>query len=116
MKFVILFVVTFLVVYLLYLLTVILNKKKLNKFKNSNQVLYFIKKYKIKIDDSNVKLLANLVALSNAFIISIAITIVELVSNFILKILVAFLIIMPLIFILYHIVGKIMLKRGNKNV
>ena len=114
MKFIILFVVTFLVVYLLYLLTVILNKKKLEKFKKSNQVLYFIKKYKIKVDDNNVKLLAHLVAISNAFIMSAAITIVELVPNFILKILVAFLVIMPLILIVYHIVGKIMMKRGNK--
>ena len=114
MKFIILFVVTFLVVYLLYLLTVILNKKKLEKFKNSNQALYFVKKYKIKVDDNNVKLLAHLVALSNAFIMSTAITLVELVSNFILKILVAFLVIMPLILIMYHIVGKVMMKRGNK--
>ena len=114
MNYVILFVVTFLVVYLLYLLTVILNKKKLEKFKKSNQVLYFIKKYKIKVNDSNVKLLAHLVALSNAFIMGTAVTIVELVPNYILKILVAFLVVMPLILIMYHIVGKIMLKRGNK--
>ena len=114
MSYFVLFIISFLVVYLLYLLTVILNKKKLEKFKKSNQVMYFIKKYKIEIDDNNVKLLAHLVALSNALIISIAITIVELVPNYILKILVAFLIIMPLILILYHIVGKIMLKRGNK--
>ena len=116
MNYVILFVVTFLIVYLLYLLTVILNKKKLEKFKKSNQALYFIKKYKIKVDDNNVKLLAHLVALSNAFIMSTAIVLVELVPNFILKILVAFLVIMPLILILYHMVGKIMLKRGKKHV
>lgn len=116
MSYVILFVATFLIVYLLYLLTVILNKKKLQKFKKSNQVLYFVKKYKLKVDDSNVKLLAQLVALSNAFIISTAITIVELVPNYILKILVAFLVIMPLILLMYHVVGKIMLKRGRSNV
>ncbi len=116
MNYIILFVVTFTIVYLLYLLTVIINKKKLEKFKKSNQALYFIKKYKIKVDDSNVKLLANLVALSNAFIMSTAITIVELVPNYILKILVAFLVIMPLILVMYHIVGKIMLKRGKDNV
>ena len=114
MNYVILFVATFLIVYLLYLLTVILNKKKLEKFKKSNQTLYFVKKYKIKVDNDNVKLLAHLVAISNAFIMSTAITIVELVPNFILKILVAFLVIMPLILISYHVVGKIMLKRGNK--
>lgn len=114
MKFVIIFVVSFLIVYLAYLLTVILNKKKLEKFKESNQVLIFVKRYKLKITDSNVKLLAHLVALANAFIIALAITVVELVSNFILKILVAFIIIMPLILILYSLIGKYMLKRESK--
>ena len=85
MKYIIMFVVSFLVVYLAYFLTVILNKKKLKKFETSNQALYFTKKYKIKVSDKNVKLLANLVALSNAFIISTTLIIIELVSNYILK-------------------------------
>lgn len=114
MKFLIIFVVSFLVVYLLYLITVISNKKKLEKFKKSNQVLIFVQKYKLKITDSNVKELAQLVALSNAFIIATSITIVELVSNFILKILVAFLVIVPLILIIYNLVGKHMLKKESK--
>lgn len=114
MSFVIIFVVSFLVVYLAYLLTVILNKKKLEKFKTSNQVTIFVKKYKLKITDDNVKLLSHLVALTNAFIIATAITVVELVSNFILKILVAFIVIIPLILILYGLVAKVMLKKESK--
>ncbi len=114
MNYVILFIGTFLVVYLLYLFTVILSKKKLKKFQNSNQVIFFVKKYGIKVDDSNAKVLAHLIAIANALIISITIVIVELVSNFILKVLVAFLLIIPLILIQYHLIGKIMLKRGKK--
>ena len=114
MKYIIMFVVSFLVVYLAYFLTVILNKKKLKKFETSNQALYFTKKYKIKVSDKNVKLLANLVALANAFIISTTLIIIELVSNYILKVLVAFIVIVLLILVLYHIVGLVMLKRGNK--
>lgn len=114
MKYIIIFVVSFLVVYLAYLFTVILNKKKLNKFETSNQALYFVKKYNVKVSDKNVKLLANLVALANSFIISTTLIIIDLVPNYILKVLVAFVIIIPLILILYHFVGLIMLKRGNK--
>ena len=114
MKYVILFVVTFLVVYLLYLCTVILNKKKLKKFPKSNQVIFFVKKYGIKVDNSNSKELANLIALTNSLIISITITVIELIPNFILKILVAFPIILILILVLYDIIGKTMLKRGKK--
>ena len=114
MEFIIIFVVSFLVVYLLYVLTVITNKKNLEKFKTSNQVLLLVKKYNLKINDSNVKLVAHLIALANAFIIAFAITIVEFVSNFILKILVAFLVIVPLILILYNLIGKYMLKKESK--
>ena len=114
MNFIILFVVSFLVVYLAYFITVISNKKKLEKFKTSNQVMIFIKKYNIKITDSNVKEVAQLVALGNAFIIAFAITIVELVKNFILKILVAFLVIIPLILIVYSLIGKHMVKKESK--
>lgn len=114
MKLILIFLASFVVVYLAYLLTVILNRKKLEKFKTSNQVLIFVKRYKLKINDSNVKELAHLVAFSNAFIIALAITVVELVSNFILKILVAFIIIMPLILILYSLIGKYMLKKESK--
>lgn len=114
MKYIIMFVVSFLVVYFAYLLTIILNKKKLKKFETSNQASYFVKKYNVKVSDKNVKLLANLVALSNAFIISITLIIIDLVPNYILKVLVAFVIIIPLILVLYHIVGLVMLKRGNK--
>lgn len=114
MNYIIIFLVSFLVVYLLYLITVILNNKKLEKFKTSNQAMYFIKKYKIKVNDNNVKKLANLIALANAFIISLTIVILELVSNYILKVLVAFLLIVPLILILYHFIAKAMLKGDNK--
>lgn len=114
MNYIMTFILTFLVVYLLYLLTVILNKKQLKKFEKSNQASYFIKKYKLKINEKNVKKLANLIALANAFIISITIVVIELVSNYILKVLVAFLVIVPLILILYHIVAKLMLRGDNK--
>lgn len=114
MGYIILFLASFLVVYLAYLLTVILNKKKLEKFKTSNQALIFVKRYKLKLTDKNVKLLATLIALSNAFIIATAITIVELIKNIILKLIVAFLVIIPLILILYSLIGKYMLKKENR--
>ncbi|MBE6138716.1 MAG: hypothetical protein E7173_03105 [Firmicutes bacterium] len=114
MNFIIVFIVSFLVVYLAYLITVISNKKKLEKFKSSNPIVILSKKYNLKINDSNVKELAHLVALGNAFIIASAITIVELVSNFILKILVAFIVIVPLILIVYSLIGKHMVKKESK--
>ena len=114
MKFLLIFLGAFVVVYLAYLITVIFNKKKLEKFKTSNQVVVLVKKYKLKINDSNIKELAHLVAFSNAFIIASTLTVVELVGNIILKILVAFIIIIPMILISYSLIGKYMLKKENK--
>lgn len=114
MKFIIIFLASFIVVYLAYLITVILNKKKLSKFKTSNQVLLLVKKYGVKITDSNIKNVAYLVAFSNSFIIATAITIVELVNNFVLKILIAFLVIVPLILTAYSLMGKYLQKKECK--
>ena len=114
MKFIIIFLTVFVVVYLAYLITVILNKKKLLKFKKSNQILLLVKKYDVKITDANVKEVAHLIAFSNSFIIATAVTVVELVSNFVLKILIAFIVIVPLILIMYSLVGKYLKKKECK--
>ena len=114
MKYVIIFVVCFLLVYLLYLGTVIFNKKKLAKFSKSTQAMIFIKKYKITLDESNTKSFAHALALTNSFILALTLTMVELVNNFILKLLVAFLILLPLILILYGMIGKRFKKKEVK--
>ena len=113
MNYVVLFLIVFIVVFLLYLITVIGNKRKLSKFPKSNQALILIKKYNLDINEKNVKKLAVKVALSNSFTVAAAITVTELVNNFFLKLLVAFLVMVPLIIINYHLVGKSMQKEGK---
>ena len=113
MKYIILFVVVFIVVLLLYLITVIGNKRKLAKFPQSSQALLLINKYQLKIDKDNVKELAMKIAFANAFVMAITITIIEFVNNLVLKLLVAFLVMIPLIVILYHRIGKSMKKEGK---
>ena len=116
MKYLILFIIVFLVVFLLYLITVIENKRKLLNFPKTNQALLLINKYQLKIDKDNVKELAVKIALANSFVIGLAITVIELVNNFLLKLLVGFLVMLPLILVLYHIIGKSMQKEGKKHV
>lgn len=107
------FIISFLIVYLFYLLTVILQTKKYEKFKKSNQVLYFVKKYKIDINKINMKKFTNLLALSNSLIISIAFSATFLVDNFILQLLIGLIVLIPLIFIFYKLLGNY-LKRMCK--
>ena len=113
MKYIILFLVAFTVIFVLYLLTVILNKRKLAKFPKSSQALLLINRFKLKIDKDNVKEFALKVACVNSFIIATALVVIEFVNSFILKLLVATLIMIPLIIILYYLVAKSMKKEGK---
>lgn len=114
MKYVIIYLITFCVIYLLYFLLVVNRKKAINKFKNSMEVKYLMNKYSVNIDKVNIKKLANMVALSNSFIITTVFIVIIFIDNFILKMLVAFVILFPLIIIIYWLLGKILKKEEGK--
>ena len=107
------FIISFLIVYLFYLFTVILQTKRYDKFKKSNQVMYFVKKYKIDVNKLNMKKFTNILGLANSLIISIAFTATYLVDNLILQLLIGLIILIPLIFIIYSLIGNY-LKRECK--
>ena len=67
------FIAAFLIVYLFYFLTVILQKKKYDKFKKSNQVMYFVNRYKLDINKINITLIIHFLMtslLKNSFILN----------------------------------------------
>lgn len=107
------FIISFLIVYLFYLFTVILQTKRYDKFKKSNQVMYFVKKYKINVNKLNMKKFTNILGLTNSLIISIAFTTTYLVDNLILQLLIGLIVLIPLIFIFYSLIGNY-LKRKCK--
>lgn len=107
------FVISFVVVYLFYLFTVISQTKKYEKFKKSNQVMYFVKKYKIDVNKLNMKKFTNILAVTNSLIISIAFTATYLVDSFMLQLLIGLIVLIPLIFIFYCLIGNY-LKRKCK--
>ncbi len=100
------FIISFLIVYLFYLFTVVLQTKKYEKFKKSNQVMYFVKKYKINVNKLNMKKFTNILGLTNSLIISIAFTMTYLVDNLILQLLIGLIVLIPLIFIFYSLIGN----------
>ena len=107
------FIISFLIVYLFYLFTVILQTKRYDKFKKSNQVMYFVKKYKIDVNKLNMKKFTNILGITNSLIISIAFTMTYLVDNLILQLLIGLIVLIPLIFIFYSLIGNY-LKRKCK--
>ena len=107
------FIISFLIVYLFYLFTVILQTKRYDKFKKSNQVMYFVKKYKIDVNKLNMKKFTNILGLTNSLIISIAFTTTYLVDNLILQLLIGLIVLIPLIFIFYSLIGNYLKRKCN---
>lgn len=110
----IIYVGTFIVIYLMYLLFVILRKKKLEKFKTSTYVSYLINMYKLDLKKMNITILAHEIALINAFILATSLYVFGLFENITVGIVVAILTVFALIFIMYHILGKMYQKKEVK--
>lgn len=102
-----LFIISFLFVYLIYLITVISKIDKNDKFKNSKQVLFFKNVYKIDIEKINLNKFAHIISIANAFIISLTVTIIELFDKLFIKMMVGFIVLLPLTLLIYYIIGKI---------
>lgn len=96
----------FIIIYLLYLLTVILRKKKLEKFKSNTYVKYLETIYHIDINKVDIKKLANTIALTNAFIIALTLYLVSITDSIVLMLLLAIAIFIPLQLFFYHLIGK----------
>jgi len=110
MEYVIWFLMAFAIIYLFYLFTVILQKKRYDKFKKSNQVMYFVNRYKLNIKKINIKKFINIISLTNSFIIALSFTVVIKIDSFILMLLVGLIVLVPLMLLLYHFIGKYLKK------
>ena len=114
MEYLFTFIFCFLIIYLLYLVVIVLRKKGLKKFKTSKQLEYFKIKFKLDTAKIDFKKFANALAMTNAFIIAFTVTLIGLFDNWILKILIAFIILLPLMYFLYNILGKHYKKKEGK--
>ena len=106
--------ITFVVIYLFYVIFVINKKSKLEKMKDNPGVIYLVSKYKLDLKKINMKVLAHMIALTNSFILSVTLFILSFVDNFMLKILLCFVIIIPFQYVMYMIIGK-MYKKEKRN-
>ena len=77
------FIVVFMIIYLFYLFFVILRKDKLKEFKNNTFLKYLVRIYKLDIKKLDMKKMANIIALTNAFIIALTYIIVINFDSFI---------------------------------
>jgi|GEM_PF-1170429 len=114
MEILIMTIIAFVLCYLMYFLLVIKNKKQLEKYRTSKEVLYLESKYSINIDKIPNKTLAKDLSLVNSLIVAITFAVSELIDNMWLKLLVIFLVLMVLIFVSYHFVGKAYIRKYGR--
>ncbi len=105
MKELILYFITFVLIYLFYVIFVLNRKNVLKKFPDGKEMTYLKYKYNVKVNENNIKRIANSVFLANAFILSTTVYIVSLFDRFVLRILVGFITLVMLILVLYHFIG-----------
>lgn len=96
----------FLFIYLSYLFFVILRKKKLNKFRNNTYVKYLENVYHLDFKNVSIKRLACIIAFANAGIITVTLYVINIANHFLIKMVMAFITLIPFQLIVYHIIGK----------
>ncbi len=108
----------FILIYLFYLVFVMARKKMLLKMIDGKEMKYLKYRYKIKIDEKNIKGIANSVFLANSFILATTAYVVMIMKSFWLELLLGTVTITALIFICYSIIGRYYSnkQRRNKNV
>jgi len=108
-------IVVFIIIYLAYLFTVIMRPEKLKIFVTAKEITLLKSRYKLNIDQIDVKKLAHTIAISNSFIISFTIYMALLVDNMVLQLLIGFLVMIPSILIVYYIIGRHYKRKEVKN-
>lgn len=116
MDYLITFVFCFTIIYFVYFVIIINRKQGLEKFKTGKQIEFFKTVYKLDFRKINVKKFANSLALTNSFIMAFTITILELVDGIAIKLLLGFIILIPLMLLMYKILGNYYQNGGKKNV
>lgn len=97
--------ISFILIFIIYYILILRNEKTLEKFKKSTELTYLKKKYNVKITKESLKSITYKVVLCNCLIISITVYIVNIIPNLGLKILISMGVMIPLIIIIYHILG-----------
>ena len=115
MKELIFYVIIFIFVYLFYLIFVLNRKNVLNKFPNGKEMSYLKFKYGIKVNDNNLKKIANTIFLGNAFILSTTVYVVSMFDNLFIEIIAGLVVLILLMLSIYHLIGSYYKnKQGGK--
>lgn len=107
MKDIIFYGFVFSIIYLSYVIFVIIRKKKLDKFRWNTYVRYLENVYQLDMNRISIKGMAHIIALANAMIVTITLYVVSITDNLLIKMLMAFAVLIPFQLLTYHMIGKL---------
>ncbi len=107
------FLVYFLISFSLYKVFFAFKKRKDDTaLFNIMEIKHLIQGYKLDIKRIGIKKVVNIVSLTNAFIFTCALTVLQIFKLSILVFLIVFVLILTLTYILYYLMGKYYQKKG----
>lgn len=113
-KFLYYFFIVFIIVYLFYLFFVILNKKKRENIFNTNQSKLITESNRLDVSRIDKFWFAQVISLSNSFIVAFTFACSEFFDNYFLKLLICFVILIVLIFVIYRFIGFVYKKKEGR--
>ncbi len=108
----ILFVMTFTSLFLIYQIFIVRVAKRRNSSKKPMEVKYLEARYKIDLKVIDYKKLLLVISIVSSFDIALLVSLVSMIHSYILEIVIALFLIIPLILISYHIIGIYYVKKG----
>lgn len=91
------------------------SRKKKNDLHRMTEIYLLEHKFKINVKKIGMDKMLNIVALSNSFIFTVVLMSTMAINNLIIRLLVMFVLLIPIIYLVYYGVGKYLKKKGNKD-
>ena len=102
------------IIYIIYFITLFFinklffwfKKPKKNKSYNLSELIILEKHFKVPVKNYSIDKLLNIISLGNAFVFLIVITLTQFIDNYIIRITIIFMMLIPLIYLVYFLIGK----------
>lgn len=107
-----LFMLCFFSIFIIYEIFIVNRAKKKKAKKQPIEIRYLIVKYHLNMKKVDYKQLLQIIALVSSFDIALIVSLSMIMDNYLFQLIVALVLVLPVILISYHFVGKFYKKKG----
>jgi len=108
----ILFIISFIFVLIIYEFFIVNKSKRRNSKNRPIEIKYLVSRYKLDLKKIHYRQILQIVSLVSSFDIAFIVSIASIFDSYLIQLLVAVALILPVIFISYHFVGNYYVKKG----